>query len=125
MNTSLSKLTESLLAQGYNVKVIEAREITTITVSKGITQQKEKEGLESFVLVYSIIGGFLSEDYFDEAIIGITYNSQVVYDMDRMVELHSENNDCDNEEAIEYLSFNTWTAYVGDLTPVFVRGKLA
>ena len=68
---------------------------------------------------------FLSEDYFDEAIIGITYNSQVVYDMDRMVELFAENNDCDNEEAIEYLSFNTWTVYVGDLTPVFVRGKLA
>ena len=68
---------------------------------------------------------FLSEDYFDGAIIGITYNSQVVYDMDRMVELFAENNDCDNEEAIEYLSFNTWTVYVGDLTPVFVRGKLA
>ena len=28
----------------FKVKVIEAREITTITVSKGITQQKEKEG---------------------------------------------------------------------------------
>jgi hypothetical protein len=68
---------------------------------------------------------FLSEDFFDNAIIGITYNSQVVYDMDRMIELFSENNDCDTDEAIEYLSFNTWSAYVGEQTPVFVRGKLA
>ena len=68
---------------------------------------------------------FLSEDYFDEAIVGITYNSQVVYDMDGMVELFAKHNDCDNDEAIEYLSFNTWTAYVGDLTPIFIRGKLA
>lgn len=63
---------------------------------------------------------FLSEEYFDGAIVGVTGKSQVVYDMDLMVDLFSTNNDCTEEEAMEYLDFNTWSAYVGDETPVFI-----
>ena len=63
---------------------------------------------------------FLSEEYFDEAIVGVTGKSQVVYDMDAMIDLFSTNNDCTYEEAIEYLEFNTWHAYVGEETPVFI-----
>ena len=63
---------------------------------------------------------FLSEDFFDAAIVGVTQGSQVVYDMDLMVDLVSTNNDCTEEEAMEYLDFNTWCAYVGELTPVFI-----
>ena len=37
---------------------------------------------------------FLSEDFFDAAIVGVTQGSQVVYDMDLMVDLFSTNNDC-------------------------------
>ena len=68
---------------------------------------------------------FLSEDFFDDAIVGVSYNSQVVYDMDLMVDLFATNNDCTEEDALEYLEFNTWCAYVGELTPVFVRGNMA
>ena len=68
---------------------------------------------------------FLSEDFFDDAIVGVSYNSQVVYDMDLMVDLFDTNNDCTEEDALEYLEFNTWCAYVGELTPVFVRGNMA
>tara|TARA_R110002020_G_scaffold193389_7_gene393634 strand:- start:2710 stop:2961 length:252 start_codon:yes stop_codon:yes gene_type:complete len=63
---------------------------------------------------------FLSEEYFDGAIVGVTDKSQVVYDMDLMVDLFATNNECTEEEAIEYLDFNTWCAYVGDETPVFI-----
>ena len=63
---------------------------------------------------------FLSEDFFDSAIVGVTQSSQVVYDMDLMVDLFSANNDCTEEEAMEYLDFNTWCAYVGEQTPVFI-----
>ena len=63
---------------------------------------------------------FLSEDFFDAAIVGVTQSSQVVYDMELMVDLFSTNNDCTEEEAMEYLDFNTWCAYVGELTPVFI-----
>ena len=62
---------------------------------------------------------FLSEEYFDGAIVGVTDKSQVVYDMDLMVDLFATNNECTEEEAIEYLDFNTWCAYVGDETPRF------
>ena len=37
---------------------------------------------------------FLSEDFFDAAIVGVTQSSQVVYDMDLMVDLFATNNDC-------------------------------
>ena len=63
---------------------------------------------------------FLSEDFFDAAIVGVTQGSQVVYDMDLMVDLFATNNECTEEEAMEYLDFNTWCAYVGELTPVFI-----
>lgn len=63
---------------------------------------------------------FLSEEYFDGAIIGVTGKSQVAYDMDVMIDLFSRNNDCTYEEAVEYLEFNTWHAYVGEETPVFI-----
>jgi len=63
---------------------------------------------------------FLSEDFFDGAIVGVTQGSQVVYDMDLMVDLFATNNDCTEEDALEYLDFNTWCAYVGEHTPVFI-----
>ena len=63
---------------------------------------------------------FLSEDFFDDAIVGVTQSSQVVYDMDVKIDLFATYNECTEEEAIEYLDFNTFCAYAGDLTPVFI-----
>ena len=63
---------------------------------------------------------FLSEDFFDDAIVGVTQSSQVVYDIDRMIDLYAANNNCTEEEAMEYLDFNTLCAYVGEQTPVFI-----
>ena len=63
---------------------------------------------------------FLSEDFFDDAIVGVTQSSQVVYDIDRMIDLFAANNNCTEEEAMEYLDFNTLCAYVGEQTPVFI-----
>jgi len=65
----------------------------------------------------------LSEGYFDEAIVGITNDDRVVYDMDKMIEVFCHENDCDIEEAIEYLEFNTWCAYVGESTPVYIQRR--
>ena len=75
---------------------------------------------DEFVEEYGADLLFLSEDFFDAAIVGVTQGSQVVYDMDLMVDLFSPNNDCTEEEAMEYLDFNTWCAYVGELSPVFI-----
>jgi hypothetical protein len=66
---------------------------------------------------------FLSEEYFDEAIVGVTNDDRVVYDMDKMIEVLCHESNCDAEEAIEYLEFNTWRAYVGESTPVYIQRR--
>lgn len=63
---------------------------------------------------------FLSEEYFDRAIIGVTNYGRVVYDMGEMIDILCAEEGGTTEEAIEYLEFNTWCAYVGSDTPIFV-----
>jgi hypothetical protein len=60
-------------------------------------------------------------DGYDDAILGITDNGQLVYSQERMIELCAEQGEMDEEEAIEFLSFNTFCAYVGEMTPIYVR----
>ncbi len=63
-------------------------------------------------------------DGFDEAIVGVTHTGRIVYDIDKMIDiLLSDGSMMTNayEEAIEYLEFNTFGAYVGEYTPVYIR----
>lgn len=63
----------------------------------------------------------LFADGFDDCIIGVEsgIESRVVYDKQMMVEeLMSQG--MDECEAIEYLEFNTWGAYVGESTPLYI-----
>ena len=58
-------------------------------------------------------------DGFDEAIIGFDSNSmRVVYSKQKMIEIME--NEMPLDEAIEYLEFNTFCAYVGEQTPIFM-----
>jgi hypothetical protein len=65
---------------------------------------------------------FLSEEEFDEAIIGVAErigNEPVVaYDTTKIVEILSRSMTVD--EAYEYFEFNILGAYVGEKTPVFI-----
>lgn len=66
----------------------------------------------------------LFADGFDDCIIGVTSGIEqvVVYDKDLMIdELASQGMDVD--EAIEYLEYNTWGAYVGEKTPIYITLK--
>jgi hypothetical protein len=66
-----------------------------------------------------IIMNYLKADGFDAAIIGIDMASErLVYDKRKMVEILTE--EMSEEDAIEYLEFNTWGAYVGEQTPIYV-----
>ena len=72
---------------------------------------------------------FLSEDYYDAAILGVTNDmsngsQRIVYDMGEMINITCKQNQWTVEEAIEFLEYNTWSAYVGNNTPVFVQRKL-
>ena len=65
---------------------------------------------------------FLSDEEFDEAIIGVAerigQSAVVAYDTTKLVEVLSRTMSVD--EAYEYFEFNILGAYVGERTPLFV-----
>ena len=65
---------------------------------------------------------FLTADGFDGAIVGVEPNSmRLVYDRDKMIGILMTDEDMEEIDAIEYLEFNTWNAYVGEKTPIFIE----
>jgi hypothetical protein len=64
----------------------------------------------------------LFADGFDDAIIGLNYSNgvhRVVYNARKMVGVLTDD-DMTEEEAMEYLAFNTFCAYMGEGTPLYV-----
>jgi hypothetical protein len=67
---------------------------------------------------------FLKADGFDDAVVGYEPNSmRLVYDRDKMIEIlvNDPITPMTEEEAIEFLEFNTWYAYVGEKTPLYIQ----
>lgn len=64
---------------------------------------------------------FLLADGFDESVIGYEPNTmKLVYDIDKMVSTLVAQG-MTNDDAWEYLEFNTFCAYVGEKTPIYIR----
>jgi hypothetical protein len=64
---------------------------------------------------------FLQADGLDGAIIGIDdATMRLVYSKEKAIEIMAKEFDDDYECAIEYLEFNTFGAYVGEQTPLWV-----
>ena len=60
-------------------------------------------------------------DGLDDAIIGFDENAwKVVYSRNECIKIMVEDQ-MDEEEAIEYLEFNTFSAYIGDKTPIWAE----
>jgi thiamine monophosphate kinase len=59
-------------------------------------------------------------DGFDEAIIGHDNRGRLVYDIDLMVETLTREDEMSEEEAMEFLDYNTLNTFVGDLTPIHI-----
>ena len=70
----------------------------------------------------------LFADNFDNAIIGVSMGiscgTKVVYDAEEMARTLVVSEGITEEEAWEYLEFNTFNAYVGENTPIFVSTSL-
>ena len=63
-------------------------------------------------------------DGYDNAILGLTDNGQLVYSKEIMVELAIQSalpEILTEEDAWEFLEFNTFSAYVGEQTPIYVN----
>ena len=57
-------------------------------------------------------------DDLDDAVVGMTDDGRVVYDINKMVDLFSI--DMPEEDAIEWINFNILGAHLGDYTPVHI-----
>ena len=61
----------------------------------------------------------IKADGFDDAVVGIEVNTfRLVYSIDRMIAILTK--DMSYEDAIEYLDFNVFSAYVGERTPIYI-----
>lgn len=58
---------------------------------------------------------------YDKAIIGITNNGNLVYSTEKMIKIFCETNEISYEESKEFLEYNCFSAYIGDMTPVYVN----
>jgi hypothetical protein len=64
----------------------------------------------------------LFADGFDDAIIGIDPNTmRVVYSRNECINVLMRMNGMGEEEALEFLEYNTFCAYVGEYTPIFIE----
>lgn len=74
---------------------------------------------EVIVDVYGSSDNVLFADGFNDAIIGFEPNMwKVVYSRNKVIEILME--DMSEEDAVEYAEYNTFNAYVGDNTPLWV-----
>jgi hypothetical protein len=75
---------------------------------------------EQIIELYADTDDIIFADGLDEAIIGFEPNSwQVVYSRNKCIEIMSR--DMSEEDAMEYLEYNTFNTYVGEKTPLWVE----
>jgi hypothetical protein len=70
------------------------------------------------------MGLTLFADGFDDAIMGVDLNSEVprvVYSVEKMVFILMRRDDMSEEDALEYLDFNVFQAYLGEGTPIYMN----
>lgn len=67
---------------------------------------------------------FLFADGYDSAIIGVCVghdSGRIVYDVEKMIEACVQDMGMSEEESWEWLEYNTFGAYVGEDTPIYVE----
>lgn len=80
-----------------------------------------REILDDMGYTDSII--FTNPDY-DDAIIGVSHDDRVIYDYDKMLEHLITNEDMTDEEAADFISYNTIRSipYAGENAPIVMYG---
>ncbi len=66
----------------------------------------------------------LFADGYDNAIIGVCGghdSGRVAYSISKMIEICAREMAIDQDEAVEWLEYNTFCAYVGEHTPIYVE----
>jgi hypothetical protein len=80
---------------------------------------------ESIIDLYSASDDVIFADGFDEAIIGFDPNLwKVVYSRGKTIQILIDRDGMSEEEAVEFADYNTFGAYIGEKTPVWVEDFL-
>jgi hypothetical protein len=67
-------------------------------------------------------------DGYDDAIVGVCYgfdSGRVAYSIPKMIEIAAKELSVDYDEAVEWLEYNTFGAFVGEHTPIYIDDQLA
>jgi len=65
--------------------------------------------------------GLLFADGLDDALVGICPNSlRLVYSRTKVIEVFIQDDGMTEQDAVEYAEHNTFSAYVGNQTPIFI-----
>lgn len=76
---------------------------------------------EQIIELYADTDDILFADGLDDAIIGFAANEwKVIYSRNKCIDIIASE-DMSTEDALEYLEYNTFNAYVGDKTPIWVE----
>jgi hypothetical protein len=80
-----------------------------------------REVLNNMGYEHSIV--FENPDY-DDAIIGVSHDDRVIYDYDKMLEHLMAHEDMTDEEAADFISYNTIRSipYAGENAPIVMYG---
>jgi hypothetical protein len=72
-----------------------------------------------------IPGALLLEprETYDGAVIGMTFDGRAVYDSDMVIKLCVDHEEMTYEDAEEWHDYNTFCAYLGPMTPVYVQDQ--
>lgn len=77
---------------------------------------------DNILELYAPTDDVLFADGLDDAIIGFEPNLwRVVYSRSMVIEIFVNRDKMSEEEAVEFAEFNTFGAYVGDKTPIWVE----
>ena len=65
----------------------------------------------------------LDNQAYDASIIGVTLDGRAIYEYGSMVQEHMTDNECNEDEAVDWIDYNTLRAlpYFGPRTPIVVQ----
>tara|TARA_R110002110_G_scaffold100573_1_gene256235 strand:+ start:1539 stop:1802 length:264 start_codon:yes stop_codon:yes gene_type:complete len=75
-------------------------------------------------LAESYSDDLLFADGYDNAIVGVCVgfdSGRVVYSVSKMIDICMKDAEMTHEDSVEWLEFNTFGAYVGENTPIYVE----
>ena len=86
-------------------------------IREAIKQYVEDEGLEEEDLPL-----LFENSSFDNSIVGISHDGRIVYNYRQMIEEYAAENECSEEEAQEWIDYNTLRAlpYAGGKAPIIM-----